>query len=366
MVEWAQCDNCDQWWHAECACITAEDCVRLTFYDISFTCAICCLKGSPWVLKNHFGVEQKGKITGNSTIPIIRTDSDCDKKEAHQQPQSKDIKFCNSGKKSVKKSIKKEDSVDLSNSADSVCDQKQKPNSKHIIVVDNIKEAQHFKSSKNIQEKLIQHPQFKGVNFAYSLPRGGVAIHFNSDKEAEEVLSNWPATVFSDTENPHKIESKALSVTGFVKNIDTRVTDNQLRGFLESKECRVKEVKKVFHRYSGKPMPIRKIYFQSVSDLDKAIKLEYIFKLNGKQAYCEKEKGFRVVRCFSCHRFNHISANCPNRSNCENCSSEDHTFTGDCFQQSKCINCGGKHRSSSNSCPKYLEIIQRVQKNQML
>ena len=158
------------------------------------------------------------------------------------------LNFATRAKKSVKKSIKKEESVDLSSSANSVCDQKQKPSSIHIIVVDNIKEAQHFKSSKNIQEKLIQHPQFKEVNFAYSLPRGGVAIHFNSDKEAEEVLSNWPATVFSDTENPHKIESKALSVTGFVKNIDTRVTDNQLRGFLESKECRVKEVKKVFHR----------------------------------------------------------------------------------------------------------------------
>ena len=91
-------------------------------------------------------------------------------------------------------------------------------------------------------------------------------------------------------------------------------------------------------------MPIRKVSFHSVSDLDKAIKLEYIFKFNGKQAYCKNEEGFRVVQCFSCHRCNHISVNCPNRSSCENCSSEDHTLIGDCFQQSKCINCGGKHR----------------------
>ena len=37
----------------ECACITAEDCVRLAFYDISYTCAVCCLKGSPWIVENH-------------------------------------------------------------------------------------------------------------------------------------------------------------------------------------------------------------------------------------------------------------------------------------------------------------------------
>ena len=44
-----------------------------------------------------------------------------------------------------------------------------------------------------------------------------MAIHFNSCKEAEEVLANLPATVLSDTDSPHKIESKSLSVTGFVK-----------------------------------------------------------------------------------------------------------------------------------------------------
>ena len=154
-----------------------------------------------------------------------------------------------------------------------------------------------------------------------------MAIHFNSNKKAEEVLSNWPKKVFSDSDSPHKIENKATTSTGFIKNIDIRLTDSQLKVFLESKECKVKEVKKVFHRHSGRPMPVRKVQFHSVFDLEKATKLEYTFKLNGKPAFCEKEKGFRVVRCFSCHRYNHISENCPNRSNCENCGSEDHTFT---------------------------------------
>ena len=51
VVEWAQCDHCDKWWHAECACITAEDCVRFSFYDISY--ALCVFKASPWVAINH-------------------------------------------------------------------------------------------------------------------------------------------------------------------------------------------------------------------------------------------------------------------------------------------------------------------------
>ena len=347
IVEWVQCDNCDSWWHAECACINVEDIIKLDLYDITYTCVLCVLRGSPW-------------ITENCTLPNLINKEDPDQNTHTEDSQS----FSPVEKYPSVQLIKKEDSVN-NNCQESICDQKPKLNNSHIIIVDNIKGAQDFKSSKVIQESLKQHSEFKEVEFAYSLPRGGVAIHFNSNKKAEEVLSNWPKKVFSDSDSPHKIENKASTSTGFIKNIDIRLTDSQLKLFLESKECKVKEVKKVFHRHSGRPMPVRKVQFHSVFDLEKATKLEYTFKLNGKPAFCEKEKGFRVVRCFSCHRYNHISANCPNRSNCENCGSEDHTFTGECYRQSNCINCGGKHKSSSNSCPKYLEIIQRIQKNQM-
>ena len=232
-------------------------------------------------------------------------------------------------------------------------------------MVDNIKEAQNWKSSKVIKDKLSQHPEFQEVEFAYSLPRGGVAIHFNSEEKAEDILENWPGCVFSPTEKPHRIRGKVTSKIGFVKNIDIRLADNQLKSFLVSSGCSVKEVRKVFHRNSGRPMPIRKVTFNSESDLEKAIKLEFPYKINGKQAFCEKEKQFKVVRCFSCHRYNHIAANCPYKGTCENCGSEDHIFTGECRKQSVCTNCGGKHKSSSNSCPEYLAIIQRVRKNQM-
>ena len=244
-------------------------------------------------------------------------------------------------------------------------DRKQDLVSSNIIVVDNIKETQNLKSSKVIKDKLSQHTEFQEVAFAYSLPRGGVAIHFNSEKKAQDTLENWPKGVFSQTEIPHRTKEKVAGQTGFIKNIDIRLADNQLKSFLVSTGCKVKEVRKVFHRHSGKPMPIRKVTFDSERDLEIAIETDFPFKINGKQAFCEKEKQFKVVRCFSCHRFNHIAANCPYKDTCENCGSEDHIFTGECCKQSVCRNCGGQHKSSSNSCPEYLEIIQRIRKNQI-
>ena len=53
MLQWVKCDNCDAWWHAECARMTAEDIIKLTCYEFLFTCALCVLKGSPWIVENH-------------------------------------------------------------------------------------------------------------------------------------------------------------------------------------------------------------------------------------------------------------------------------------------------------------------------
>lgn len=299
---------------------------------------MCILKGSPWIAENN-----------NLSTPVsVKTKS----KPNIESDKIEQVDF-------------KQETVDESKcSMVSECDSKPELTSNHIVIVDNIIDAQNLKSSKSIKEKLAQHPEFQEVDFAYSLPRGGVAIHFSSEEKAVDILEKWPGSVFSKTEQPHQISGKISYSTGFIKNIDTRLSDNQLKEFFDSAGCKVKEVKKVFHRHSGKPMPIRKLLFESESDLRKAIELQYPFRLNGKQAFCGKEEKFKVVRCFSCHRFNHIAANCPFKDTCENCGSEDHVFTGDCRKQSICANCGGRHKSSSNSCPKYLEILQRRRQNQ--
>ena len=329
VVEWAQCDNCDQWWHAECACITAEDCVRLAFYDISFTCALCCLKGSPWVLENH-------------SIPVVNST------------------VFDSGQKNKTELVERVKKV-----TQVVEESKSSNKSSNIIVVDNIKDGQHWKSSKNIKEKLNQTQELKNIDFAYSLPKGGIALHCNTDEEAEKLLTNWPEAVFNEQEIPHLPKGNSLCSTGYLKNIDIKIKENQLVEFFKNKGCQVQQVKRVFHRHSGNPMPIRKVSFVSNQDLLKACSLVYPYQLNGKPAFCEEEKRLKIVRCFNCHQFNHISANCPNRTTCENCGSEDHTYSEQCHLQSICANCKGSHKSSSKFCPKYIHLLENIRKNNM-
>ena len=333
VVEWAQCDNCDQWWHAECACITAEDCVKFAFYDISFTCALCCLKGSPWIAKNH-------KITDINPV-------DTDSKESCEESDRKKVQ--------KKKAVKQEKVLVKENS-------ERGEKAGNIIVIDNIGDAQHWKSSKTITERLKQVPELKNTEFAYSLPRGGIALHYKTEEEAASVLNSWPEKVFDEQEKPHFPKENTESSVGYLKNIDIKISDQQLKDFLESKDCQVQQVKRVFHRNSGKPMPIRKVEFSRGKDLVKACNLVLPYLLNGKQAFCERENGVKVVRCFNCHRFNHIVAHCPNRTTCENCGSEDHSDSSGCQLQSKCTNCQGNHKSSSKLCPKYIELLEKIRK----
>ena len=89
---------------------------------------------------------------------------------------------------------------------------------RNIIVIDHIKEAQKWQSSKSIRGKLDQVPEMKDIEFTYSLPRGGIALHCSTE-EAEKLLNNWPEKVFDEQEGPHHPKEKVLCSVGYLKNI---------------------------------------------------------------------------------------------------------------------------------------------------
>ena len=89
-------------------------------------------------------------------------------------------------------------------------------------------------------------------------------------------MEKWPKEVFSEEENPNCPKEEGPCKTGYLKNIDIKVKDSWLKEFLSSNKCKVLEVKKLFHRHSGKHMPIRRITFAFNSDLTTAIKVDYI------------------------------------------------------------------------------------------
>lgn len=331
ITEWIQCDQCDGWWHAECACISVENIKKLNDYEIDYTCAVCILKGSPWIK-----IDQREIDTKHQNSRSNLSNSTCRKEKKVTFLIDKNEKEVNAG-------------------AD------------NIVIVDNLKDSRKFKTSKEIRDKLQEHKKFEKTDYAYSLPRGGIAIHLESSRQVEEVLKEWPEKVFSEGEVPHRPKGqKSTTVTvGYIRNVDIRVRDCDIRLCLENRNCDIDSIKRIYHRHSGKPMPIRKVVFANRESLLVATECKFPFKINGKQAYCEEDRRHRVVRCFNCHRFNHIANDCTFRRKCENCNSEDHSLADGCGERSSCANCGGPHSSSSNCCPKYKQILQNLRLQNM-
>lgn len=297
--EWIQCDQCDSWWHAECACMPIEDIVQLTFHDIEYTCAVCVLKGTPWILKNH-------NLSGIVPKEI---------KQESEPPSNIPSKYSNS-------SSEKQD-----------C----------IVVVDKLQSPRKFKSSTDIRKEIKKFPEIN-PKLSYSLPKGGIALEFETKEQAEKAVKNWPSEAFGKESQCHRPRGKKEATVGFLKNIPNFVKIEEIKNTYS--QFPVKSVRRLLYRNSQKPMPVVRIEFQSAEALHLAKSIEVDYSLNGKTAYLESEHSCKIVRCYNCHRFSHIGKACVYETRCGNCSKTDHTDR-DCTYQSKCPNCEGFFKSLS-------------------
>ena len=331
-TEWIQCDQCDNWWHAECACITVEDIDKLKRHCIGYTCALCVLKGSAWILKNH-------------TLSDLSL-SEKEKQEIKPVPDKQD---CYKENQDCSKQLPITDKRTVSE------------RQKCVVVVDNIKSPQKFRSSIEIRKETNRFADIK-PKLSFSLPKGGVALEFDNKEQADKILNNWPSDAFGKDSQCHSPLGRKKTV-GFLKNIPIHIKSSQLQD-IYSNTCTVKSIRRLVFRSTHKPMPVVRIEFQTEEDFEKAKSTVIHYSTNGKPTFLEAERPFKLIRCYNCHRIGHIGRACLYESRCGNCSATDHT-DNDCNKQSKCPNCDGNHHASSNICPTYQHILQ-LHRNQLL
>ena len=183
---WIQCDNCDQWWHIECACITKEDNEKLTRHNINYCCAICVLKGSSWIQENHNlplkdSIIKKDPLVSKDTRPEIESNlSSNTKLPVNLAEKNKTDKDC-------------------------------------FIVIDNISSPKKFRSSVDIRKEIKRFPDFEKPKHAFSLPKGGIALQYGDTNKADEALKSLPKEAFGSDSSPHKATGTKEIKTGFVK-----------------------------------------------------------------------------------------------------------------------------------------------------
>ena len=179
---WIQCDNCDEWWHIECACITKEDNEKLTRHKINYSCAICVLKGSSWIQAHH-NLPLTDTIINIS--PIDNKKDICGESESKPTNQTKPNQT--------------NDSESYVNSAAN-----NKTDKDCFIVIDNIPSPKKFRSSVEIRKEIKKFPDLDKPKHSFSLPKGGIALQYEDKCSVEKTLESWPKEAFGSESLPHK------------------------------------------------------------------------------------------------------------------------------------------------------------------
>ncbi|CAG2213470.1 GABRA [Mytilus edulis] len=176
------------------------------------------------------------------------------------------------------------------------------------------------------------------------------------DKSArDKIIQNWQKhkTSFGENSAAHKPKSVADGINiVYLHNIPTYMTEESIHQELKHLYDIV-VVNRKRYRDTGKPMPVVRVVFKNQNQAKIALASKG-FCHPGTNTYStfQPDRKFKIVRCYNCNKFGHISKWCLNQHTCANCGKENCAHSN-CKATPCCINCGGIHPSTSG---KYWQV----------
>jgi len=352
-VDWIKCDTCKHWLHTQCCGLSSTDFKKLTTANQFFKCVLCCLK----LLPSYTRAELL-QPTVASVVPQLCDISQIDLREpnlsvlsysdnqtpsaginnksANSQPwQCNTITECNKDAQQL-----------FNNNVGPVNVYSEDSERDNIVIIDYIPNSVEFINSSRILKEINNFAPSVSVKYAYSLARGGVAIHLNNQQDKEKLLQALPSEAFGGGK-VYDLSSKVH--TAFVKGVASSVTTSRIRELLAGRGIDVLQLERLTQRGTGRPLPVVKV--SSKYQAHKQLCSLSEININGIVCKIQK-KHIDVYRCYNCHRFGHIARSCKLPYRCVNCA-EHHSPHGVCRSRSKCVNCSGPHRASNRICPTY-------------
>jgi len=229
-INWICCDVCKLWCHSDCCGLTQKDHTRLTSGKQFFKCICCCISDSCCIkdVKYHSASGSPELLSSTSAIDVTATDL-LDKHEV----QSSDIPPCTSGIGVVNHVEVKEVGIDTTHistepsaqvrdtslSAE-VIDLALQQERQKIVIVDCINNPTKFTRSDSILREVQRFAPLVQVKYAYSLVKGGVAIHLNNIQDKFTLLNSFSTEAFGGAKISDLAEQ---NYTVSLKNVPTYV-----------------------------------------------------------------------------------------------------------------------------------------------
>ena len=186
-------------------------------------------------------------------------------------------------------------------------DFKNSHSSLNIRLIDKIPQTLIPKNSTQIKKRIKEFSSEQiNIQYSYTLPKGGVAIHTETEKDAETLEKETISFLAAPAQN--------LTQTGFtkvvMKNINPFISTEDIKQVVDKKFNQNSKIRRFHSSVNRKPLPIISISCHSEISSKLLIDGIYIF---GKHYNCEQYKKL-VIRCFNCQQFGHIAKHCSRTS----------------------------------------------------
>ena len=180
-----------------------------------------------------------------------------------------------------------------------------------------------FRDSIEIRKEFAKLFPLKRLVFAFNTARGNIHQEFLTVEEADEVFNNWQPHFFGQNSVIRKASTQEkIKKAVIIRHVTTDKTETQIETDLAF-NFKVKASQ--FVKKDGTVLGTMKLIFETNQDQEivttDGIFLDNIFY----RAQPFVQQGIKIVRCFKCQKFGHVSANCKSETSCGYCSGR-HTF----------------------------------------
>ena len=132
----------------------------------------------------------------------------------------------------------------------------------NVVIVDNIQDLSRFGGSQQILKEVNNFAPTIQVKHAYSLARGGVAIHVKDQCDKQALLTELSKGAFGGADT-YDLSSKSNVV--IVKEVPLCVSADAVKHELEIVFTGIYDVERLLHKKSGRPLLVVKVKCSSAA-----------------------------------------------------------------------------------------------------
>ena len=338
--KWISCDCCLEWCHPFCCGLQKEEFQKLESgkndkksgkSSVFFKCILCHLKAfdlSDAAL--NYKIKVLEKINSYEETSSSSTFETGTKEASQEELKPEALKNLDFG-------IQKDEEI-----------------REKIIIVDELEKPEEFRHSSKILKEIKKVSDQK-IELAYPLSKGGIAIHTESKDSRDKLIELLSAGSFRGGKISTLYKFKKL--TFFIKNVDTKVSVNEIDKKLQSLGLDNFECNRIINSYTQRPTKTVKVLINSAEE---SRFLNTKITVGGQDCIVERQQ-VSVIRCYACQQFGHIAKNCQAAPKCVVCAGS-HRSDFSCGDPVRCGNCEGDHLSSDRKCPIFIKHYESLAK----